>query len=428
MDKKVEKIQEKVRLFYKKHQRNTTIVVVISLSMILILGMAAWYEGKGISYEAKQTALREKQHALQKKRDDILAGKMTKASTQTTINNFSKQEITGENELVTITGTNGQLNINDANIYVSDNAGIVSNQLKQKMFQLNQQLLENANGAQFMLITVPALPSGESVESYSNKIANQLGVGDREKNNGVVFLMAIEDRESRLEVGYGLESILTDSYADDIINNEEVKEAFRDEDYNTGLNKIIDQVSAAINSKTAQVDNELTNIQTELNTNTTKRNVLLMASIAGMLICAVYILQILRTRKLVKKMYQDYLNCLPTKAVLNNSEQTKKVLNKMKKTSFYCLYLNGATLFATKGKIRRATKRGSLLSIYPNAKKQSFGRLLVGDTLYSYDGSVLTYAYLNSQYNPSNHSSSGSSSGGSFGGGSFGGGGASGSW
>ena len=59
-----------------------------------------------------------------------------------------------------------------------------------------------------------------------------------------------------------------------------------------------------------------------------------MASIAGMLICAVYILQILRTRKLVKKMYQDYLNCLPTKAVLNNSEQTKKVLNKMKKTSF----------------------------------------------------------------------------------------------
>ena len=274
MDKKVEKIQEKVRLFYKKHQRNTTIVVVISLSMILILGMAAWHEGKGISYEAKQTALREKQHALQKKRDDILAGKMTEASTQTTINNFSKQEITGENELVTITGTNGQLNINDANIYVSDNAGIVSNQLKQKMFQLNQQLLENANGAQFMLITVPALPSGESVESYSNKIANQLGVGDREKNNGVVFLMAIEDRESRLEVGYGLESILTDSYADDIINNEEVKEAFRDEDYNTGLNKIIDQVSAAINSKTAQVDNELTNIQTELNTNTTKRNVL----------------------------------------------------------------------------------------------------------------------------------------------------------
>ena len=101
--------------------------MVISLSMILILGMAAWYEGKGISYEAKQTALREKQHALQK-RDDILAGKMTEASTQTTINNFSKQEITGENELVTITGTNGQLNINDANIYVSDNAGIVSNQ------------------------------------------------------------------------------------------------------------------------------------------------------------------------------------------------------------------------------------------------------------------------------------------------------------
>ena len=60
---------------------------------------------------------------------------------------------------MTITGTNGQLNINDANIYVSDNAGIVSNQQTENV-QLNQQLLENANGAQFMLITVPALPSG----------------------------------------------------------------------------------------------------------------------------------------------------------------------------------------------------------------------------------------------------------------------------
>ena len=71
MDKKVEKIQEKVRLFYKKHQRNTTIVVVISLSMILILGMAAWYEGKGISYEAKQTALRERSNMPYKKRETI---------------------------------------------------------------------------------------------------------------------------------------------------------------------------------------------------------------------------------------------------------------------------------------------------------------------------------------------------------------------
>lgn len=52
--------------------------------------------------------------------------------------------------------------------------------------------------------------------------------------------MVIEDCEFCLEVGYGLESILMDSYVDDIINNEEVKEVFRDEDYNIGFNKIID--------------------------------------------------------------------------------------------------------------------------------------------------------------------------------------------
>ena len=67
-------------------------------------------------------------------------------------------------------------------------------------------------------------------------------------------------------------------------------------------------------------------------------------------------------------MYQDYLNCLPTKAVLNNSEQTKEVLNKMKKTSFIVYILMEQRYLPQKGKIRRATKRGSLLSIYPNAK------------------------------------------------------------
>ena len=69
-----------------------------------------------------------------KKERRYLSRKMTEASTQTTINNFSKQEITGENELVTITGTNGQLNINDANIYVSDNAVLSQINLNRKCF------------------------------------------------------------------------------------------------------------------------------------------------------------------------------------------------------------------------------------------------------------------------------------------------------
>ena len=49
-------------------------------------------------------------------------------------------------------------------------------------------------------------------------------------------------------------------------------------------------------------------------------------------------------------MYQDYLNCLPTKAVLNNSEQTKKVLNKMKRLLFIVYILMEQRYLPQKGK------------------------------------------------------------------------------
>ena len=83
--------------------------------------------------------------------------------------------------------------------------------------------------------------------------------------------------------------------------------------------------------------------------------------------------------------------------------------------------------------VNRAIVQGRLLR-NPSAEKKMFGRILIGDTLYSGNGDILTTAYLASNYNSDNWSdnnnsgSGGGSSWGSFGGGSSGGGGASGGW
>lgn len=118
------------------------------------------------------------------------------------------------------------------------------------------------------------------------------------------------------------------------------------------------------------------------------------------------------------------------KSITTNTDEQVR-LKQVKSTDFYYIVLSGTSLFLSKASIQRAITRGKLLK-NPLSEKKGFGRVLVGDTLYSSNGSILTTAYLTSNYNSSNwsndHSDSGNSSWDSFGSGSSGGGGASGGW
>jgi len=63
--------------------------------------------------------------------------------------------------------------------------------------------------AQIAVVTVKSL-DGRTIEDYSMDLATQLGVGPKASDRGVLILLAVEDRQYRIEVGYGLESILPD--------------------------------------------------------------------------------------------------------------------------------------------------------------------------------------------------------------------------
>jgi len=92
--------------------------------------------------------------------------------------------------------------------------------------------------------TVRSLDS-MSVEEYANRLFVQWGVGQADKDNGVLILVAPGEREMRIEVGYGLEEILPDGLAGQIIR-ETFTPAFRDNAYGRGIMEGTSRVAAIV--------------------------------------------------------------------------------------------------------------------------------------------------------------------------------------
>jgi uncharacterized protein len=92
--------------------------------------------------------------------------------------------------------------------YVSDFAGVLSTQAKDKLTALCAEVDQKAK-AQIAIVTVSSL-EGEPIEQYSIDLATAWGIGPQQKDRGVLILVAPNDRKYRFEVGYGLEGILPD--------------------------------------------------------------------------------------------------------------------------------------------------------------------------------------------------------------------------
>ena len=113
---------------------------------------------------------------------------------------------------------------------------------------LTQKLegLERASSRQLVVATVPSL-EGYPIEEYGYKLGRAWGIGQKEANNGTILLVARDDRKVRIEVGYGLEPILTDALSSLIIQNQ-ILPRFRQNDYpggiNAGADAIIQQLQA----------------------------------------------------------------------------------------------------------------------------------------------------------------------------------------
>jgi uncharacterized protein len=100
---------------------------------------------------------------------------------------------------------------------------------------LSQELAahEQRTGNQVAILTLPTL-QGEPVEDFSHRVATTWKLGQKGTDNGVLLLVAPQDRRIRIEVGYGLEGVLTDAVTSRIIRNEMVPH-FRAGNYAEGI-------------------------------------------------------------------------------------------------------------------------------------------------------------------------------------------------
>ncbi|OLL54753.1 YgcG family protein [Bartonella henselae] len=125
--------------------------------------------------------------------------------------------------------------------YVNDVAHLLDNATKQNLTEKLAEL-EEKTGDQIAIVTLPTL-SGNDIETYSNSLFRKWGLGQKQINNGVLLVIALNEREMRIEVGYGLEGVLTDALSAVIINSF-VLPNFREGNYQKG---ILEAVHAIIN-------------------------------------------------------------------------------------------------------------------------------------------------------------------------------------
>ena len=120
---------------------------------------------------------------------------------------------------------------------VNDFAGVLGSRAD----ELERVLVafDDSTSNQITVVTVNSL-DGYAVEEYALELGRRWGVGSS-RNNGLVLLAAMEDREVTIQVGYGLEGAITDAYSRRIIDNEIVP-AFKEGDYYKGIYNACDQL------------------------------------------------------------------------------------------------------------------------------------------------------------------------------------------
>lgn len=125
--------------------------------------------------------------------------------------------------------------------YVNDLANAIDTETENYIIDSNVAL-KAKTGGQIVVMTVESL-EGEDIETYANKIFNQYGIGDKDKDNGTLILLSTGDRKSRIELGDRTAEFIT-SGASGRIQDQYMIPYFKNDNWNEGLRKGFDGVLA----------------------------------------------------------------------------------------------------------------------------------------------------------------------------------------
>jgi uncharacterized protein len=117
---------------------------------------------------------------------------------------------------------------------------------------LEQKLadLEEKSGIQLVVATVTSL-EGQDIEPYANELFRKWQLGEKKKNNGVLLLIAPNERRVRIEVGYGLEGTLTDALSKVIITNA-MTPRFKAGNFSEGISRGVDDIITVLTTDASE--------------------------------------------------------------------------------------------------------------------------------------------------------------------------------
>lgn len=152
-----------------------------------------------------------------------------------------------------------------SNFYVNDYAGVLTEETKNYIIKTNAEL-QQKTGAQIVVVTIKSLEN-TSIEEYATTLFRNFGIGDAQKNNGVLLLCSTGDRKFRIEVGYGLEGTLTDgktgriqdTYIIPYLKNNNYNDGIKN-GFNAILNEVTNEYQITISGKENAVKEDSLNI------------------------------------------------------------------------------------------------------------------------------------------------------------------------
>ncbi|WP_323590244.1 TPM domain-containing protein [Aliarcobacter butzleri] len=125
---------------------------------------------------------------------------------------------------------------------VIDEANLLSPEVKKDINNI-LKTEENKSSNQIVVVILNSL-NGYSIEEFSYQLGRFWAIGQKDKNNGVLLVVSMKEREIRIEVGYGLERALTDKISHEIINYT-IKPNFKASQYELGILKAVNEIIKA---------------------------------------------------------------------------------------------------------------------------------------------------------------------------------------
>lgn len=129
---------------------------------------------------------------------------------------------------------------------VTDDANLFGSKTKQMIIQKIKDTETNSNV--FIVVATVKSLDGDEISDYGVKLGRHWGIGEKDKDNGVLLLIAPKERRVNISVGYGLEGVLTDALSSDIIQNKIIPK-LKTGDYEKGALSGVNAIISVLNGE-----------------------------------------------------------------------------------------------------------------------------------------------------------------------------------